>query len=798
MAASANVTALRARQRIGFLAVIVLVAIAGLTLRLWAITMWQGEEFREEAESRLDRSIWLPTIRGSILDRRGRVLAQDIPAWDVAIEYDAFNGNWVREHAQRDARRELGRSLWSKLPKPTRDAATTAHMAPWQQSLDAVLDAVAKECDVSREILNERMREIATRVERRAESTWAQQKDRRAKSGDGAEEDFKADAIREQRMSHVIVHSVSDAVAFSIRKLGDEVPGTVEVLDATRRVRPWQGADVRIDASTFPLPLRKSGEITVRAEGVLDSVLGSVREDLWAEDVARRPFTKADGSIDTGGYGPTPDLIGSKGIEQGYEDWLRGARGELRERLDTKEIDRVDPTPGRNLKLTIDASLQARVQAILNPRLGFTKVQPWQHGGKSLLPDGTALASAAVVIEVETGEILAMCSWPSAADAEQLSPSERSRLVPGLDRAAEAVYPPGSIVKPLVYAGAVTQGKFAADGTVICNGHYFPDFTDKARCWIWRPEHGMSTHTAVTGGPLSVEAAISRSCNIYFYTVAHRLGLRGLIDWYRQMGLGQTLGTGLQGPLPADKRVVAGESAGILPSENDIFMLEQRHDAFTPIILGIGQGPMAWTPLQAANAYATLARGGVLRDARIVMDDAALPPDRRSGSLNIPEQARRRALEGLRQAVEESYGTGHHVKYVDGSSEVIFDVPGVQVRGKTGTAQASPLAYDSDGDGTRDVKVKGLDHSWFVGLVNDRGEANPKYAIAVLVEFGGSGGKTSGPIAEQVVRALMDEGYLGESKDAPKKAMQKKSSDRTHFQGAPDDVTPPELEVPEG
>jgi penicillin-binding protein 2 len=535
--------------------------------------------------------------------------------------------------------------------------------------------------------------------------------------------------------------------------------------------------------------------MTVHVPGVLDSVVGEVRDAIWAEDKARRPFTREDGSVDRGGYSESmTDSIGASGLEAAYEDWLRGQRGQLRRRRDTDEVERLEPVPGRDLRLTIDAELQARVQAILNPKLGLTKVQSWQHGGKDSLPDGTKLASAAVVIEVESGEVLALASWPSRDDAADLTPAERSRLQPGLNRAAEAVYPPGSIVKPLIYAGAVAEGKFSAAGAVACNGHFFPDFKDRARCWIWRPEHGMSTHSSVVGGPLSVEAAISRSCNIYFFSVAQRMGLRGVVDWYRALGLGRTMGTGLQGPLPADRRGDAGESAGIVPNEADIQKLETRRDAFTTIIMGIGQGPVAWTPLQAANAFATLARGGSLLDARVVRDDAALPPDRRTGSLSIPAEARRRALEGLRQAVEESHGTGHHVRFGDGTREAIFDVPGVRVLGKTGTAQAPPLVWDEDGDGSRERSIRGLDHAWFVGLAGDRADKEPRYAIAVLVEYGGSGGKTAGPVAEQVVHALLDEGYLGAERS---QADGKRREPRPRYDGRPDEPDAPEREDPE-
>ncbi|MGA1267114.1 MAG: penicillin-binding transpeptidase domain-containing protein [Phycisphaerales bacterium] len=792
MSAITNAVALQARRRLGLLAALAMVAVGVLTMRLWMLTVWRGEELRETAERRLDRSVWIPSVRGSILDRRGRVLARDMPSWDVAVDFEAIDGSWVRERAARQARRDLGRSLWSRLPREARQAAVQARLPAWQAQLDAVLDRVADLAEVPRPELRERMERVRTQVQRRAERTWERQRAARMAAGESADS-IRLDPIREQQMSHVVVHGVPDAVAFALRRLGDDQPGTVEIVDATHRERPWEGADVLMDLDTLPQPLRRRGTVTLRAEGMLDHVVGSVREEAWSEDLSRRPFTRPDGTVDPGGYGPTPDTIGARGLEAAHEDHLRGERGRLDTNLETGVSQRTDPRQGRDLRLTIDAALQARVQAILNPRLGLTRVQPWQHAGSYPLPDGTKLASAAVVLDVESGEILALGSWPTLADAAELSEDDQRRLMPGLDRASQAVYPPGSIVKPLIYAGAVARGKLAADAAIACNGHFFPGHKDRARCWIWRPQYGMTTHSAQCGGALDVEAAISRSCNIYFYTVAQKLGLSGLVAWYRDLGLGQTLGTGLQGPRIASERGEAGESSGILPGAAQVEALQARRDAFTPVIMGIGQGPIAWTPLQAANAYATLARGGQIRDPRIVQEDAALPPDRRGGSLGIPPRAVKRALEGLRQSVEAGHGTAHHVRYGDGTTEPIFQVPGVRVWGKTGTAQAPPLRLDQDGDGRGDRTVSGLDHAWFVGLAGDRADSVPRYAIAVVVEHGGSGGKTAGPVAEQVVHALLDEGYLGpgRSERRPEESLQRER---------PVDpvVTPPDVESPEG
>lgn len=147
-------------------------------------------------------------------------------------------------------------------------------------------------------------------------------------------------------------------------------------------------------------------------------------------------------------------------------------------------------------------------------------------------------------------------------------------------------------------------------------------------------------------------------------------------------------------------------------------------------------------------------------------------------------------------AVESRSGTAHHLKYGDGTAEAIFDVPGVRVLGKSGTAQAPPLQMDLDGDGRADRTLRGLDHSWFVGLVSDRADATPRYAVAVLVEHGGSGGKTAGPVAEQVVHALVDEGYLGEPVETPSAGRGKSRRGKSRIP-AGDDPGPPDSEEPE-
>jgi cell division protein FtsI/penicillin-binding protein 2 len=182
--------------------------------------------------------------------------------------------------------------------------------------------------------------------------------------------------------------------------------------------------------------------------------------------------------------------------------------------------------------------------------------------------------------------------------------------------------------------------------------------------------------------------------------------------------------------------------------------------------MGIGQGPVDWTPLHAADAYATLARGGVRLRPRIVDDGS--PPQ--ALDLGLDPAAVREALHGLSESVNDTRGTGHHVT-IAGVKHPFFTNPAVRVWGKTGTATAprifakegSPLYAIAQPDPDAPAGYRVLrqgDHSWFVVLVGRSGEERPLYAIAVMMEYAGSGGKVSGPIVNQIIEALIAEKYL--------------------------------------
>ena len=777
-------------RRMMFVGAVFALSLGVLATRLFSLTVVSGSAQRAVAEGRLDRSTLLPTVRGRIVDRKGRVLAESVPSYDLAVFYPAISGGWADTRAIAAAKKEAGRAAWNKLGPAEREERIHAKRHELQAELDAVLAEAAAAAEIAPAELAARMGDVRTQVEKKANAVWeARLEVERAKYGEEAEEQFGTRPIAEQSEAHVVATQLPARSAFALRKLADAHPGLIEVQDSTRRIYPWSSARIEFDRRTMPRPLR-GPTLALDVVGVADHLVGSVREEVRREDLDRRPFRTTgpagEAITDLGGYRPGRDVIGSRGLERTYEDFLRGARGRALERLDSGETVRTEPRKGGDLELTLDVALQARVQALFMPEVGLALAQQWHYGWEK---DGSPkpmpldylspLNGAAVVLEVDTGEVLSMVSWPTIAAGESLDAPARAMRIPAVNRACEAPYPPGSIIKPLVYVSAVRAGVFGTDEQVECNGHFFGANVPYGRCWIYRAPT-FPTHSKLINGPLGVEQAISRSCNIFFYTLAQRMGLPRLCEWYRNFGLGQRIDVGIartEPELDAAGNVVGtrviGEHPGIVPSAQAIAGIEARGDRLAQVAAGIGQGPIAWTPLQAANAYATLARGGVIRDAELLRTHVPGRADRRSGDLALDPRSCDRVLEGLRQAVEEPHGTGHHVAYADGTKEQIVNAPGVVVWAKTGTAQAPALRIDADGDGVpeRVVKAGAGDHGWFVGLVGDARENRPRYAIAVVLEYGGSGGKSAGPIANQVIQALIEEGYLeGDARARPKRS----------------------------
>jgi len=413
-------------------------------------------------------------------------------------------------------------------------------------------------------------------------------------------------------------------------------------------------------------------------------------------------------------------IEGKKGLEKTYESYLQGADGGKQVEVNArgtwaKVIGQQEPVPGNSLNLTIDAALQAVAAEALTATMEKVRTNPGD-------PYPNAKAGAVVAIDPRTGEVLAMVSLPAYDPnkfAVGLSHAEWDALNdpvlrPLINRASGATYPPGSVFKPVTATAALAEGVTTMQEKIFDTGTFR---IAGARCWV-RSGHGT----------VDMKRALAVSCNYYFYEMGTRLGVDEIAKYARQYGLGSPTGIDLD-----------DDRAGTLPS------VQWKADRFKQpwwpgetIYAAIGQGYHAYTPLQLANYAATLANGGTLYRPYLVK--SIVGPDGTEVKTFDPE------VVGRVDATPETFAnvrTGMVAVTQPGGTAywAFHDLP-YQVAAKTGTAQ------NSAGD----------DHGVFIAYAPADA---PQIAVAVLVEQGGHGSTTGGPVA----RAIFDKYFEGKYGD---------------------------------
>ncbi len=758
------------------------IGIGGLIMgsQAFHLTVLRGGQLSERAAKLLLGETWTPTVRGRILDRKGRVLAEDRPGFDVKVHYTLINDQWALKCAEQAARKEAG-DRWAQLDESARVDAIDAAFVKYQVRASEMWRQLQAALGMTDEQLEERTKEILEPIQKTKMLVKLSEKSRKEEIASRIRKQqveigwSKVDKrIADETVAHVIKAGVSDEIAFEVRRLAEEysrpfddagaqglayrgMPRSMIVVEkGTQRFYPLENARVEIDRSTFPSPLRPAEgadpKQKVEVFGVATHILGWMKP-LQAEDrddprFIRPKVNKKTGEIDYGHYQPG-DLVGAVGVERSQEVALRGLRGRVMDHHDTGTQETIPSVAGHDVHLTIDAAVQAKVQALMDPVLGFAKLQEWH---RSLKPEqwpqmelGSPIYGAAVVLEIDTGEVVALVSTPSFTRAQRQDADIWRDPVnsPAINKAISARYPPGSIIKPAVLCAAVTEGVFNINSTIHCTGHFYPNRTDIFRCWIYKQSNNQNTHDMYFANGVPAPEAIAVSCNMFFYTLGNKLGLQRLGEWYHRFGIGEPIDLGLGGEYPGYARTGVGKDRG------------QSSDA---INMAIGQGPVDYTPAHAADLYATIARAGTRILPRIVRDTAP-----KSDDLHLDSEAVERAMEGLQLAVGDRMGTGHHLSLPEIGEEPIFVEEGVRVWGKTGTAEAPVVMgqVTNEAGVSEKVVLRDGDHSWFIVMAGpDDKNASPKYVIAVIMEYAGSGGRVSGPIANQIIHVLKEEGYL--------------------------------------
>jgi penicillin-binding protein 2 len=435
---------------------------------------------------------------------------------------------------------------------------------------------------------------------------------------------------------------------------------------------------------------------------------------------------------------------GVRGSELLAEARLHGTPGWVQEDIDGREVAPPEPPrDGEDVRLTIDAMLQRRIFERLEKE---TEQYPLCTG------------ASAVVLDVTSREALALVSFPSYmpdADFKQRRAlaTERKTL-PLAFRAVAMNYPPGSIVKPLVLAAALTDGVVTPETLLHCTGRLLPD-VDAFRC-------------AGIHGDISAIDAIAHSCNMYFFRVGEAMGVPRLGRWFELAGFGNPSGTGL-----------AEEIRGQLPIKANPG--DARNTA-------IGQGEVEVTPIQTANMIATIA-SGEYRAITLLADD---PRERRAALLGVPPAHWAVVRRGMHDVVNEPGGTAYGKVQQPPEPWVLL--------GKTGSAQSWPrelerlyvvewpdgrreeLVAPDDAElerrlaGKGEFKIAGKGayrrwppedqmetHAWFAGYIIDRADlsrlgAAPRRAVAIviLLEYAGHGGDVAGPVAGDIARMVLE------------------------------------------
>jgi penicillin-binding protein 2 len=395
------------------------------------------------------------------------------------------------------------------------------------------------------------------------------------------------------------------------------------------------------------------------------------------------------------------DVVGKQGIERQYNKHLMGVDGQRQVVVDNRGRERnvfgvKEAIPGKDLQLTIDLDVQAVAELAMEGRRG-----------------------AVVALDPRTGEVLAMVSRPAYDPnrfAGRILAKDWKEIVlnpekPMLNRAIQAQLAPGSTFKPLMALAGLETGVLTDDFQVSCPGG--ASFYGR-----WFRCHLRGGH-----GRVDLRKAIAQSCDVFFYTLGNRMGIDTIAKYSELAGLGSKTGIDLP-----------SEAEGVVPSSKwKMRNFREKWYAGETISVSIGQGALTVTPLQLAHAIGGIATGGIWTKPHLVIDEAPKDAARKA---NAQIDNVLKVIDGM-HAVVNGGGTGARAK-----------LPGLEVCGKTGTAQ---LASNDVLKGTA-VGRSMKDNAWFVGFAP---QDSAEIVVVALFE-GGEHGNLAAPIVRDVIKAYFD------------------------------------------
>lgn len=608
-----------------------------------------GSENRARSITSNTASETVTASRGIITDRNGKVLVSNRLAYTLVVDKSSFSKD---EAALNDA-------IWQLIQLCQEQGVT------WNDTLPMTTGSSPQ---LTSKSLNESFREYLD--------------DNKLPTDGGS-----AEVLAAMRKLYKVDDSYTDAQARLIVGVRYELDGRSSYTFAEDVSTELLG---RITDGKYRGVTIKTAAARVYNTKLAAHILGTVGA-IWQEEWRSDESTGYVGYADKG-YNMN-DLVGKDGVEKAFEEYLHGNDGKRLITTDengkiTGELYTREPQPGGTVALTIDIDLQQVVEDTLASTIqGMIDKDSNERGG------------AAAVIQVGTGEVLAMASYPTYdletfnQDYDELVKDER---LPMFNRATQGVYAPGSTFKLCTSVAALEEGIITPSTIIEDKGIYTYYVDPQPMCWIWRQAH--TTH-----GRINVSQAIVDSCNYFYYEVGRLTGIKKLDEYATAFGLGQSTG------------IEIGDVSGVLASPEWAEAHDREWTDGQTITAAIGQSYNLFTPLQLANYVATLVSGGEHYEAHLLKNVKSCDNSRVIGvygkgplnDLNISDSTMAAVTKGMHDLTYDSLRSA-------------FSRCVVEAGAKTGSAQV----------GTD------IANGTFVAYAP---YDDPEIAIAIVVEKGGSG-----------------------------------------------------------
>lgn len=686
----------------GFCAVLLAICI----VRLFSMQSAGSRQNAIDAiQSMRDRpAVQLPTLRGKILDRKGRTLAIDHPSFFIYVDYRLtrlMDDNWQFA--------KLIRKMQRGVPEERAREELQAEYADDIKTLYKLIDFCSQIEGYDEQKILDRIKKINDRVWwLRSYIAW-----RKYYPGESFDQFHKRMPDRVERIKMAAKESIIEMYRkhslIQLDSEDDKFAAEIAFADSAEM----------IDISAKSVRDYPYNETASQLIGWVKPKYDTTDDEI-AQYLANDPLASYKGQ----------ELAGFKGVEWVCESYLRGRRGRIKYNKDGQLIEETLTRFGSDVKLTIDIELQRDIEKLLLES---------KHNDTF-----TNTPKAAVIMDVDTGEILTLVSVPgfdlnkARENYSQYYLTDANK--PAVNRAIEMLYPTGSTLKPLILIAAMGENLVSSGTVISCPGHDAPN--GWPNCWIWRQFKSAHDYQWADSGGNKARNAIKGSCNIYFSHVANMLDSRDLQKWLYQFGFGRRL---LPQPNFSSVNIDAEQikmMSRSIPEAGGVIWTGLAKPIDVPLeempdirsrdkkFFGIGQADMRATVLQVANEMSIIARGGVFRQPRIFMDGSS----RKFHSIGISNAITNVVKDGMYAVVNETNGTARRA-----FQNTDFKQKGIRVYGKTGSTQ-NPS------------------HAWFAGFISDN--HGRKLALAVIVENGQSGSGDAAPLGREIVNLCIEYEYL--------------------------------------